>query len=319
MYAMLFDKDRNFVWSHVPDPVRKADEVLLRIEAAAVNRADLIQRFGNYPPPPGWPEWCGLEAAGTVLEAPAGAAVKPGDKVCALLGGGGYAEMVAVPAGMVVPVPQGLSMEEAATLPEVWCTVYLNLQMEAGGLKPGDVVYLQAAASGVGLAAIQFARLRGAEVIASVGTPEKADFVRALGAQYVVNYRTDDVRPVLEAHPPTVALDCIGGRKMGECLRTMAFGGRWIMIASLGGGETALDLEMVWRKRLRIIGSTLRSRTPEEKREILQALQRELWPRFSDRSIRTHIHKSFPMQEAGAAHAVLQQAENIGKVVLTLP
>ena len=208
-------------------------------------------------------------------------------------------------------------MIEAASLPEVWCTVYLNLQMEAGGMKKGDVFYMQAGASGVGLAAIQYAKQMGAEVITTIDSEEKAAFVRKLGADYVLDYRTEDVRKVIKAHPPTVALDCIGGPLMGECFRNMVFGGRWIMIATMGGAETTVNLETVWRKRIRLIGSTLRSRTPEEKSRILQALQRELWPLFSARKLITNIHATFPIREVEQAHGVLRRAENIGKVVLT--
>ena len=299
MHAMILDEQLNFKWAEVPDPVRKPDEVLIRVHA-------------------GWPQWCGLEVSGEVLEAPADAAVKPGDKVCALLGGGGYSELVTAPAGMVIPIPEGLSMIEAATLPEVWSTVYLNLQLEAGGMKPGDVFYMQAGASGVGLAAIQYAKQLGAEVITTIDSPEKAEFVRKLGADYVLDYRKEDVRPVIEAHPPTVALDCIGGKLMGECFRNMVFGGRWIMIATMAGAETTINLETVWRKRIRLIGSTLRSRTPEEKSRILKALQTELWPLFSSRKLITNIHAVFPIRDVENAHGVLRRAENIGKVVLTL-
>ena len=174
MHAMILDDKLNFVWAEVPDPVRKEGEVLIQVHAAAVNRADLMQKDGCYASPPDWPQWCGLEVSGEVLEAPADAAVKPGDKVCALLGGGGYSERVTVPAGMVIPIPEGLSMIEAASLPEVWCTVYLNLQLEAGGMKKGDVFYMQAGASGVGLAAIQYAKHLGAEVITTIDSPAKA-------------------------------------------------------------------------------------------------------------------------------------------------
>ena len=317
MHAMILDDKLNFVWAEVPDPVRKEGEVLIQVHAAAVNRADLMQKDGCYASPPDWPQWCGLEVSGEVLEAPADAAVKPGDKVCALLGGGGYSERVTVPAGMVIPIPEGLSMIEAASLPEVWCTVYLNLQLEAGGMKKGDVFYMQAGASGVGLAAIQYAKHLGAEVITTIDSPAKAEFVRKLGADYVLDYRTEDVRPVIEAHPPTVALDCIGGKLMGEGFRNMVFGGRWIMIATMGGAETTINLETVWRKRIRLIGSTLRSRTPEEKSAILQALYKNLWPLFSARKLITNIHAVFPIREVEQAHGVLRRAENIGKVVLT--
>ena len=317
MKAMILDEKLNFLWTDVPDPVRKADEVLIRVKAAAVNRADLMQKDGKYASPPDWPQWCGLEAAGEVVEAPEDSTFKPGDAVCALLGGGGYSELVTVPAGMVVPVPEGLSFVEAATLPEVWCTVYLNLQFEAGGVKAGDVFYIQAAASGVGLAAIQLAKFYGAKVIASVGSAEKAEIVKKFGADIVVNYKEEDILPVLTENPPDIALDCIAGSKMGACFKQMKFGGRWIMIASMAGGATEIDLETVWRKRLKLIGSTLRSRTSEEKSRIMAALKNELSPLFSQKKLISNIHAVFPIQEVEAAHAVLRRSENVGKVVLT--
>ena len=317
MKAMILDEKLNFLWTDVPDPVRKADEVLIRVKAAAVNRADLMQKDGKYASPPDWPQWCGLEAAGEVVEAPEDSTFKPGDAVCALLGGGGYSELVTVPAGMVIPVPEGLSFVEAATLPEVWCTVYLNLQFEAGGVKAGDVFYIQAAASGVGLAAIQLAKFYGAKVIASVGSAEKAEIVRKFGADIVVNYKEEDILPVLTENPPDIALDCIAGVKMGACFKQMKFGGRWIMIASMAGGATEIDLETVWRKRLKLIGSTLRSRTSEEKSRIMAALKNELSPLFSQKKLISNIHAVFPIQEVEAAHAVLRRSENVGKVVLT--
>ena len=318
MYAMTLDEKLNFQWREMPDPVREPGEAVIEVHAAAVNRADLMQKDGCYASPPDWPQWCGLEVAGVICETGENSAFKLGDRVCALVGGGGYSEKIAVPEGMIIPIPDEMSMVQAASIPEVWCTVYLNLQLEAGGMKPGEVFFVQAGASGIGLAAVQFAKHLGAEVIATVGTPEKAAFVRKLGADYVVNHRTDDLRSVIAAHPPAVALDCVGGKLMGECFKNMAFGGRWIMIASLGGGETAIDLETVWRKRIRLIGSTLRSRTSEEKSRIMHALRDELLPLFVSGELISHIHAVFPIREADAAHQVLRHAENIGKVVLTV-
>jgi len=318
MKAMILDEKLNFLWTDVPDPVRKYNEVLIEVHAAAVNRADLMQKDGCYSSPPDWPQWCGLEVSGIVLEAPADAEVKVGDKVCALVGGGGYSEKICVPAGMVVPIPEGLSLVEAASIPEVWCTAYLNLVLEAGGMKPGDVFYMQAGASGVGLAVIQLAKTMGAKVITTIDSPEKAEFVKKLGADVVLDYRTDDVLAAIKANPPTVALDCIGGKLMGECFKEMVFGGRWIMIATMAGAETNINLETVWRKRIRLIGSTLRSRTSEEKCRIMQALKTQLWPLFSERKLISNIHAVFPITEVEAAHGVLRRAENTGKVVLTL-
>ena len=318
MHAMILDENRNFKWCEMPDPVRKTGEVLIEVHAAAVNRADLMQKDGCYASPPEWPQWCGLEVAGVVLETPEKSIFKPGDRVCALVGGGGYSEKIAVPEGMVIPIPDQMTMVQAASIPEVWCTVYLNLKLEAGGMKKGDVFYMQAGASGVGLAAIQFAKYMGAEVITTIDSQEKAAFVRKLGADYVLDYRKEDVRKVIEAHPPTVALDCIGGKLMGDCFKNMVFGGRWIMIATMGGAETTINLETVWRKRIRLIGSTLRSRTSEEKSSIMHALHDELFPLFSAGKLISNIHAVFPIQEVEAAHQVLRRAENIGKVVLTI-
>ena len=318
MHAMILDENRNFKWAEMPDPVRKDGEVIIEVHAAAVNRADLMQKDGCYASPPEWPQWCGLEVAGVIAEAPENSAFKPGDRVCALVGGGGYSEKIAVPEGMVVPIPDKMTMIQAASIPEVWCTAYLNLKLEAGGMKPGDVFYMQAGASGVGLAVIQLAKCMGAEVITTIDSPEKAAFVKKLGADYVLDYRTDDVLSVIEAHPPTVALDCIGGKKMGDCFKHMVFGGRWIMIATMGGSETTINLETVWRKRIRLIGSTLRSRTSEEKSRIMHALHDELFPLFVSGKLISNVHAVFPIQEVESAHGVLRRAENIGKVVLTL-
>ena len=301
-----------------PVPQPGAGQVLIRCTASGINRPDVVQRRGHYPPPPGASDLPGLEVAGVISETGENSAFKPGDRVCALVGGGGYSEKIAVPEGMVVPIPDEMTMIQAASIPEVWCTVYLNLQLEAGGMKPGEVFFVQAGASGIGLAAIQFAKHLGAEVITTVGTPEKAAFVKKFGADYVVNHRTDDLKSVIAAHPPAVALDCVGGKLMGECFKNMAFGGRWIMIATLGGGETAIDLETVWRKRIRLIGSTLRSRTSEEKSRIMHALHDELFPLFASGKLISNIHAVFPIREVEAAHGVLRRAENIGKVVLTL-
>ena len=315
---MILDENRNFKWSEMPDPVRKTGEVIIEVHAAAVNRADLMQKDGCYASPPEWPQWCGLEVAGIILETPEKSAFKPGDRVCALVGGGGYSEKIAVPEGMVIPIPDEMTMIQAASIPEVWSTAYLNLKLEAGGMKPGDVFYMQAGASGVGLASIQLAKCMGAEVITTIDSPEKAAFVKKLGADYVLDYRKEDIRPVIEAHPPTVALDCIGGKLMGECFKHMVFGGRWIMIATMAGAETVINLETVWRKRIRLIGSTLRSRTSEEKSRIMHALHDELFPLFASGKLISNIHAVFPIQDVEAAHGVLRRAENIGKVVLTL-
>ncbi|MBN2308705.1 MAG: NAD(P)H-quinone oxidoreductase [Candidatus Hydrogenedentes bacterium] len=317
MHAMLVDAQKNLAWIEVPEPAPRADEAVIQVHAAALNRADLMQRAGDYPPPPGWPEWMGLEVAGVIAGAPAQSRWRVGDKVCALLGGGGYAEKVAVPANMVLPVPEGLSMIEAAAIPEAFATCYLNLCIEAG-MQAGDTVLIQAGASGLGTAAIQMVKALGGTVMTTVGSEEKAAFVRDLGADIVVNRNADDLCAVMDAHPVNIAMDCISGPELGRCIEKMAIGGRWIVIAALGGANTQLDMNVFFRRGLRLIGSTLRSRTPEMKGEILSGLERVLWQEFSSGRIKPVIYRSLPIARAEDAHAILQNRENIGKVVLTL-
>jgi len=317
MHAMLVDANRKLVWSEVPDPVRKENEVIIEVHAAALNRADLLQRAGHYPSPPGWPEWMGLEVAGIVLKAPAQSRWRTGDKVCALLGGGGYAEQVAVPADMVLPVPKGLSMEEATAIPEAFATSYLNLCLE-GGMKAGDTVLIQAGASGLGIAAIQLAKDLGAKVMTTVGSEEKANFVRALGADIIVNRKTDDLAAAMDKHPVDIAMDCVVGAGMGACVEKMARGGRWIVIATLAGARTEIDMNVFFRKGLKLIGSTLRSRTSEMKAEILSELESKLWAKFSSGKIKSVIYRTLPMAKAEEAHGILEKQQNLGKVVLTL-
>ncbi len=317
MYAVLIHEDQTLAWREVPEPVLRPGEILLDVRAAALNRADLLQRAGNYPPPPGWPEWMGLEVAGVVAEAPADCRWKAGDEVCALLGGGGYAQRVAVPADMVLPVPEGLSMVEAAAIPEAFATSYLNLCIE-GGMQAGDTVLIQAGASGLGIAAIQLARILGGRVMTTVSTEEKARFVRNLGAEIVVNRTVDDLGAAMEQHPVDIALDCISGPGLGRCIEKMAVGGRWIVIATLGGALTEIDMNAFFRRGIKLIGSTLRSRSSAMKAGILADLEKTLWPAFSSRTIKPVIYKTLPITEAEAAQAILRRRENIGKVVLTV-
>lgn len=315
MKAQLITSDNLLQWSDVPDPVRKEGEIIIDIKAAGVNRADLMQRAGKYPPPPGWPEWPGLECAGVVLDAGPNCRFKVGDKVCALLGGGGYAERVAVPEGMVLPVPEGLSFAEAASIPETFATSFLNLRLEAG-MKKEDKVFIQAGASGLGISAIQIAKAYGAKVITSVGSDEKADFVRNLGADVVVNHTKERISEAFKSFPPNVAMDCVCGPELGPCLENMARGGRWVIISTLGGEICQIDMRKFFKLGIRLIGSTLRSRTSEEKKNILASLEREFWPKFSDGSVRPVIHATFPIQQANDALAVLQARANVGKVIL---
>lgn len=317
MYATLVDDKLNLNWSEVPEPITKPNDVLIEIHAAALNRADLLQRVGKYPPPPGWPEWMGLEVAGTVLSAPESGRWKRGDKVCALLGGGGYAQRVAVPQNMVLPIPNGLSMTEAAALPEAFATSYLNLCIE-GGMKAGDTVFIPAGASGLGIAAIQLAKAFGAKVITTVSSGEKAQAVKKLGADIIVNRKTDDLGRVLDENPVNIVMDCVGGAGLGKNIEKLAIGGRWILIATLGGESAEIALRPILKRGLKLIGSTLRSRTEEMKGRILSELEKHVWPKIESGSIRPVIYRTFPIEKATEAHAVLEHHENIGKVVLTV-
>jgi len=317
MHAVLIKESKSLVWSEVPDPIRRENEIVIEVHATALNRADLMQRAGNYPPPPGWPEWMGLEVAGVVVEAPTGGRWKTGDKVCALLGGGGYAERVACPADMAVSVPENLSMAEAAAIPEAFATSYLNLCIE-GEMKEGDTVFIQAGASGLGMAAIQLVKTLGGTVVTTVGSDEKAQFVRELGADIIINRKTEDIASVLDKHPVDVAMDCVAGPGLGACLEKMARGGRWIVIATLGGTRTEIDMLDFFKRGIKLIGSTLRSRTSEMKADILTGLEKMLWKAFSSGAVKPVIYKTLPITQAEEAHAILQNNENIGKVVLTV-
>ena len=242
MKAILVNDDRSLRWDDVPDPVCGAADCLVKIEAAALNRADLMQREGDYPPPPGCPEWMGLEIAGTVVqvgeEAAACSPWKVGDKVCALLGGGGYAQYVNVRCDMLMPVPENCSVVEAAAMPEAFATAYLNLFLE-GGLKAGDTLLMHAGASGLASVVIPMAKAFGARVITTVLSDEIAAGIAHLGADVVVNTSREDIAAVLaqqlaEGHPVDVAIDCLGGEMMGKCLHYLRHGARWIMIAEIG-------------------------------------------------------------------------------------
>ena len=317
MKAVLITSDGGLKWTEVSDTVPKPGYVVIKVRAAGVNRADLLQAAGKYPPPPGWPEWPGLECSGVVDAAPAGSKWQAGDRVCALLGGGGYAEKALVPEGMVMPMPDGVSFVEAAALPEVYTTAMLNL-VRLGELKKGETVFIQAGASGLGIAATQIAKLVGAKVLTTVGSAEKAEAVKKLGADVVINRKSEDVAAVLAAHGVDLALDCAGGALLGKCLNAMNPGGRWILVSTLGGETTEVPLRVLLKKHLRLMGSTLRSRSDAEKSEILGQLVEMVWPRVADGTIRPVIDKTFPMAEAAAAHQVLAGQRNIGKVVLTL-
>ena len=324
MKAVLVQKDQSLIWSDVPNPAIKADEVLVKVHYAALNRADLMQREGNYPPPPGCPEWMGLEISGEVAEMGEEAAslsdYRVGDKVCALLGGGGYAEYAAVRYDMLMPVPDNCTMAEAAAIPEAFATAYLNLFME-GNIQPGNTLLMHAGASGLASVIIPMAKAFGVRVITTVLSDEIAASIAHLKADVVVNTSKQDIAQVLkeqleQGHPVDVAIDCLGGEMMGKCLHFLSHGARWIMIATLAGDLTQIDMRNIYVRNVRIIGSTLRSRKPEVKAQILNRLVKEVWPKVSDGSVKPTIYKILPITQAEEAHAILYRGENIGKVVL---
>lgn len=326
MKAILVNDNRSLRWDDVPNPVLGEDDCLVKIEAAALNRADLMQREGDYPPPEGCPEWMGLEIAGTVVEIGDGAKKKSdwkvGDKVCALLGGGGYAEYANVKYDMLMPVPKNCSIVEAAAIPEAFATAYLNLFIE-GKLTKGDTLLMNAGASGLASVVIPMAKAFGARVITTVLTDEIAESIKHLNADRVVVTTKEDISEVLKeelenGHGVDVAIDCLGGEIMGKCIHYLTHGARWIMIAALAGQKTEIDLKNIYVRNVRIIGSTLRSRTPAVKAEILSMLVRDVWPKVESGEIKPTIYKTLPITDAEAAHDILYRGENIGKVVLTV-
>ncbi|MBR2464450.1 MAG: NAD(P)H-quinone oxidoreductase [Clostridia bacterium] len=326
MKAILVNDDRSLRWDNVPDPVIKSEEVLVKIEAAALNRADLMQREGDYPPPAGCPEWMGLEVAGTIVEVGAEAAEKSnwkiGDKVCALLGGGGYAEYVSVKYDMLMPVPKNCSMVEAAAIPEAFATAYLNLFIE-GKIKEGNTLLMNAGASGLASVIIPMAKAFGVRVITTVLTDEIAANIKHLNADRVVVTTKENIADVLKeelekGHSVDVAIDCLGGEIMGKCIHYLTHGARWIMIAALAGTKTEIDLKNIYVRNVRIVGSTLRSRTPAVKAEILAGIVRDVYPKIEAGLVKPTIHAVLPIQKAEEAHDILYQGKNVGKVVLTV-
>ncbi len=326
MKAILVNEDRSLRWADVPDPILGAEDCLIKIEAAALNRADLMQREGDYPPPPGCPEWMGLEIAGTIVEMGPEAAEKSqwkiGDQVCALLGGGGYAQYANVKYDMLMPVPKNCTMVEAAAMPEAFATAYLNLFME-GNIKAGDTLLMNAGASGLASVIIPMAKAFGVRVITTVLSDEIADSIKHLNADVVVNTTKENIAEVLKeqleaGHPVDVAIDCLGGEIMGQCIHYLKHGARWIMIAALAGTKTQIDLKNIYVRNVRIIGSTLRSRAPEVKAQILAELVERVWPKVETGEVKPTIYKVLPITQAEAAHDILYRGENVGKVVLTV-
>ena len=301
------------VLGEAPEPVLREGEVLVRVRATAVNRADLLQAAGKYPPPPGESEILGLEAAGVVEGT--------GERVLFLLPGGGYAEKVAVPRSMLMPIPDRLSFEEAAAVPEAWFTAYLNLFRE-GALAAGEVVLLHAAASGVGTAAIPLAKDAGACVVATVRSAAKAGPLEALGADLVVDTTARDFVEAVEERfgraSVGLVLDPVGGAALAGNVRLLARGGRLVLIATMGGGAAELDLRAVLTKRLRIVGSTLRARPLAEKADLTAAFVRDVLPGFADGRFRPLVDSVFPLERAADAHRRMASNANVGKIVLAV-
>jgi putative PIG3 family NAD(P)H quinone oxidoreductase len=306
----------------VPDPRPGCGEVLIEVVAAGVNRADILQREGGYPPPPNASPILGLECSGRI------AAVGPGvedfavgDEVCALLDGGGYAELVVAPAGQVLRRPDGVSLVDAAGLPEAVCTVWSNLFMLAG-LHRGETLLVHGGASGIGTTAIQLAVACGARVFVTVGSAAKAERCRELGAELAINYREDDfvaaVRDATDGRGADVILDIVGAEYLPRNVQTLATEGRLVVIAVLGGRRGELDLGTLLRKRAAILATTLRARPPEQKAAIVSSVAENVWPLVADGHVRPIIDRVLPLDQVAEAHRVLEASEHVGKVLLSV-
>ena len=310
----------DLLWKENPDPDLKKDEVLISIKASAINRADLLQRSGNYPVPPGASPILGLECSGIVEEV--GGQVEnliKGDKVCALLAGGGYAEKVSVPSGQVLKVPKGFSFEQAAALPEVFATAYFNLYMEAN-LSEGEKALIHAGASGVGTAAIQICKAKGNPCFVTAGTKEKISRCMELGAEggTVRNEENfaDAVAKWTDNNGVQVILDPVGANYLEDNMKSLTLEGRLVMIGLMGGAETSINLGLLMMKRLRIIGSTLRAQPIPKKTEIMNNLNENIWPLLESGDIKPIIDTVIPIEEVDKAHELMESNQTFGKVIL---
>ena len=306
--------------TEVPDPVPGPGEVLVEVAAAGVNRADVLQRMGFYPPPPGAPPYPGLECSGRISALGPGVTVwQPGDEVCALLGGGGYAEQVAVPQGQLLPVPDGVSLVDAAGLPETACTVYATVFQQAR-LTPGETILVHGGAGGIGTMAIQLAKSFGARVICTAGTPAKLERCTELGADLAVSYVRDDFVPAVDVFTggrgADVILDIVGGPYLARNVAALATGGRLLVVSTQGGSSAELDLQMLMRKRAGILASTLRARPPADKAVIVAGVREQVWPLISAGRVRPVTDRVLPMADAADAHRVLEQGTHVGKILL---
>jgi len=305
-----------------PIPEPGAGEVLIKVAAAGINRPDVFQRRGNYAPPPGASDLPGLEVAGEIVGGDAAAGgFAPGDKVCALVAGGGYAEYCVAPAVQCLPVPRGLSAIEAAGLPETCFTVWSNV-FDRGALQEGETLLVHGGASGIGTTAIQLARAMGNTVYATVGSDERARAVEALGAARGINYRTQDfvqaVRDATGGAGVDVILDMVAGDYINRNMKCLADDGRIVVIAVLGGVRAEIDCGQILSRRLTLTGSTLRPRPVAFKGAIARALRQRVWPLLERGAIKPIVHATFPLEQAAAAHAMMEAGENIGKIILTV-
>ena len=305
-----------------PVPVLAAGEVLIEVAAAGINRPDVLQRTGNYNPPPGASDLPGLEVAGRIVAVADGVtAWSVGDRVCALVAGGGYAEYCAAPVQQCLPVPDGMSLLEAAAVPETFFTVWTNV-FERGRLAPGESLLVHGGSSGIGTTAIQLGRAFGSRVFATAGGADKCAACERLGAERAINYRSEDyvvvVKDATGGRGVDVVLDMVGGDYVPRNIESMAVDGRHVSIAFLRGPKTEINLEPVMRKRLTLTGSTLRPRTVAEKGAIGEALRAKVWPKLADGSVRPLIHTTFPLAEAAAGHALMESSAHIGKIMLSV-
>ena len=306
----------------VPDPQPGPDEVVIAVAATAVNRPDLLQRQGHYPPPPGASEVLGLECSGTIAAVGEGVTGwSVGDECCALLAGGGYAERVVCPAGQVMPVPAGVPLEQAASLPEVACTVWSNVFMIAG-LRPGEWILVHGGAGGIGSMAIQLTRALGARVMATAGSAEKLAQCAELGAEVTIDYKQQDfvseVKAATGGHGADVFLDNMGASYLARNVDALATEGRLLVIGLMGGARGELDLGRLMTKRGAIVSTRLRPRPAEEKAAICAAVVEHVWPLVADGTVRPVVRTSMPLSEAGRAHALMASGEASGKILLTV-
>jgi putative PIG3 family NAD(P)H quinone oxidoreductase len=307
--------------TELPDPQPGPGEVVLDVAATAVNRADTLQRQGKYPPPPGASDVLGLECSGTLAAVGEGVdRWQVGDEVCALLAGGGYAEKVLVPAGQVMPLPEGVDLVTAGALPEVACTVWSNVFMVAG-LQPGETLLVHGGAGGIGNLAIQVAKALGARVVTTAGSEEKLALCRELGADVAVSYRDQDfveeVKAATDGRGADVILDNMGAKYLDRNVSALAVQGRLVIIGMQGGVKGELNIGKLLAKRGAVIATSLRSRPVEEKAAICAAVVEHVWPLVADGSVRTIVHATFPLEKAADAHRLMESGQHVGKIVLT--